>query len=96
MKNIMEDEMIIAYQLLLKRITETGVCIPKTRILDNEASAGHRFSKMISLFDNCWIFTLRLALFPTKFSCGDGIKMIWGEDRGEGWGGREGWGGQGA
>ena len=38
MKNRTEDEMIRAYQLLLKRITYTGVCSPKTHIFDNEVS----------------------------------------------------------
>ena len=38
MKNKPDDEMIRAYQLLLKQITWTGVCSQKTNILDNEAS----------------------------------------------------------
>ena len=32
-KNRTEDEMIRAYQVLLKRITDTGVCSTKTHIL---------------------------------------------------------------
>ena len=37
-KNRTEDYIIKAYQVLLKQMTETGVCIPKKNILDNEAS----------------------------------------------------------
>ena len=38
MKNIIEDEMIRAHQVLLYLIPKTGVLSPK-KILDNEASA---------------------------------------------------------
>ena len=38
MKNIMEDEMIRAHQVLLKRRTEIRTCSQKTHTLDNEAS----------------------------------------------------------
>ena len=38
MKNRTKYDMIRAYQVLLNRITEKGVCIPKTYILENEAS----------------------------------------------------------
>ena len=37
MKNRTEDEMIRSYKALLKRITDTGVCIPRIHILDNES-----------------------------------------------------------
>ena len=36
-KNRTEDDMIRSYKALLKRITDTGVCIPKIHILDNES-----------------------------------------------------------
>ena len=42
MKNRSEDKMIRLYQVFFEKIVETGVCIPKTHILDNEASYGFK------------------------------------------------------
>ena len=43
--------MIRAYQVLLKRITDTLVCSPKTHILDNEAS--YEFKRLIKNSQSC-------------------------------------------
>ena len=45
---------------------------------------GPRFFKPSSLYDDCQFRTLRLALCPTNFSHGNGMKMIYGEEGGGG------------